>query len=206
MFIPRKRIGIMGGTFNPIHLGHLMIAENAFHDYELDKVLFMPSGVPYQKDAKELLPAKQRVQMISLAIEDNKHFELSMIEVERQGNTYTSETLTYLNATSPNTDFFFIIGADNLCGIENWHDAETVFRLCTILVGNRNNVSIAEIKLQIEYYRVKYNATIKMIATPNIDISSKMIRENIVEGKSIKYFVTNEVEEYIIKNKFYKGE
>ncbi len=206
MSIPRKRIGIMGGTFNPIHLGHLIIAENAFQEFELDKVLFMPSGVPYQKDASELLPAKQRVQMISLAIEDNKHFELSTIEVERQGNTYTSETLTYLNTTYLNTDFFFIIGADNLCGIEKWHDVETIFSLCTILVGNRNNISIAEIRLQIEYYRVKYNADIKILATPNIDISSRMIRENIVAGKSIKYFVADEVEEYMKKNKFYKGE
>ena len=108
----KKKVGIMGGTFNPIHLGHLIIAEEAFEAYDLDEVLFVPSGISYMKDPSEVLDAKKRVHMTGLAIEDNPHFALSTIEIDRDGNSYSYETLETLRKQNPNTEYYFLVGAD----------------------------------------------------------------------------------------------
>ena len=104
----KKRVGIMGGTFNPIHLGHLILAENAYEELELDEVLFVPSGNPYMKEYGDVLDAKTRIDLVGEAIEDNCHFALSRIEVDRGGNSYSYETIAALKAENPDTEYFFI--------------------------------------------------------------------------------------------------
>lgn len=124
---PLKKIGIMGGTFNPIHIGHLIIAEKAREQFGLDHVLFMPSGMPYMKDCREVLPGKTRTKMTELAIQSNLFFAISTIEVEREGRTYTYETLEYLRTQNPDTEYYFILGADSLWKIEEWKHPERIF-------------------------------------------------------------------------------
>ncbi|MBQ9563768.1 MAG: nicotinate (nicotinamide) nucleotide adenylyltransferase [Lachnospiraceae bacterium] len=114
------RIGIMGGTFNPIHLGHLILAENAYRQLDLDVVWFMPSGKPPHKPNTEILPNEDRVHMVELAIEGTPYFELSLLEIDRQGITYTVDTLEYLTKTRPEDQFFFLAGADSLYQFETW--------------------------------------------------------------------------------------
>ncbi len=201
-----KRVAVLGGTFNPIHIGHLIMAESAYDLYHLDRVLILPSGISYMKNIGEIEDSKKRKQMVSLAIQDNKHLELCSIEIDRGGNTYTYETMEYLAERYPNTEFFFIIGADNLFTIESWNCVERLFQCCTILVAGRNKYSEAEVNIQLEYYRIKYKAKIESMDTPFVNISSSSIREYLQNNRSVKYMVPKDVEDYILRNALYKDE
>lgn len=200
----KKKVGIMGGTFDPIHIGHLMLAEQAYDKFGLDKVLIMPTGNPPHKDNSVSATTKHRVQMARLAIENNKHFELSLIEVERSGYTYTYETLEELTKKNPDVEYYFIIGADSLLDFDKWKEPQRICQNATLLVATRYNLSSEELENQIDEVAHKYNAKIYSLETPNIDISSKLLRTLVNTGKSIKYYVTTDVERYIYKNKLYK--
>ena len=123
------KIGILGGTFNPIHIGHLLLAEQAYEEYHLDQILFMPSGVSYFKDCQmSILSGKMRSDMVSLAIQGNSHFAMSDMEIKRSGNTYTCDTMLELRQEySEDTLFYFIIGADTLYSMKKWKDVQIVF-------------------------------------------------------------------------------
>ena len=127
MMSKKKRVGIMGGTFNPIHLGHLIVAENAYEELKLDEVLFIPSGTPYMKDTAEVLAPKIRISLVGEAIDDNPHFALSTIEVDREGNSYSYETIEALKKANPDTEYFFLVGADSLFAMEEWMHPERIF-------------------------------------------------------------------------------
>lgn len=200
----KKKIGIMGGTFDPIHIGHLMLAEQAYDKFELDKVLIMPTGNPPHKDNAVSAQTKHRVQMARLAIGNNKHFELSLIEVERSGYTYTFETLQILTKENPNVEYYFIIGADSLLDFHKWREPGIICENATILVATRYNLNSKELDRLMDELAMKYNARIYPLETPNIDISSKLLRTMVSTGKSIKYYVTSDVERYIYKNNLYK--
>ncbi|RDY32775.1 nicotinate-nucleotide adenylyltransferase [Lachnotalea glycerini] len=200
----KTRIGIMGGTFDPIHVGHLMLAEQAYDKFNMDKILIMPAGNPPHKDNEVSALIKHRVSMVRLAIEGNKHFELSLIEVERSGYTYTYETLENLTKENSNIEYYFIIGADSLLELHKWKEPEKICRDCTILVATRYNLKSKELNKKIDEITKKYNAKIYLLDTPNIDLSSTYIRTAVSAGKSIKYYVTSDVERYIYKNNLYK--
>ncbi len=199
-----KRVGIMGGTFNPIHTGHLILAEAAYEAYDLDEVLFVPSGHSYMKDQSEILDAKKRVHMTGLAIEDNPHFALSTIEIDRDGNSYSYETLETLRRQNPNTEYFFIVGADTLFALETWKHPEILLPSCTILVAVRNGVSTEKMQAQAEYLEQKFGGCIKLLPTLNIEISATDIRKRLGEGKDVKYLVQDSVLQFIHKNDLYK--
>ena len=116
----KKKIGIMGGTFNPIHHGHLLLAERDYHQFGLDKILVMPTKNTYYKKMPDNVTEEQRIDMIKLAIADNEHFELSLEEINREGITYTYETLLNLTRDNPDCEYYFIMGADSLYHIESW--------------------------------------------------------------------------------------
>lgn len=198
-----KKIGIMGGTFNPIHMGHLIIAEKAREQSGLDKVLFMPSGVPYMKDSRQVLPGKVRTQMTELAIRSNPFFDISTMEVERAGRTYTYETLETLRAQNPDTKYYFILGADSLWKIEEWKCPEKIFAACHILAAVREEKTTEDMKEQIHYLEKTYDANITLLQTCRIEISSSIIRALCKEGKSIRYLVPEAVFDFIIQNKLY---
>ncbi len=199
-----RKVGIMGGTFDPVHIGHLIIAEKAREQFHLDEVLFMPSGTPYMKNVDEVLPGPIRSEMTRLAIEENPLFSVSTIEVEKEGSTYTYETLETLHDKNPNTEYYFILGADSLFAMENWKNPEKIFADCHILAALRNDKNTEEMEAQAAYLKEKFNADISLIKTGNIEISSSMIRDLVKEGHSIRYLVPDTVYDYIIKNKLYK--
>lgn len=199
-----KKVGIMGGTFNPIHMGHLIIAQEAYETYGLDEVLFVPSGISYMKDQSEILDAKTRVRLTGLAIEDNPHFALSTIEIERDGNSYSYETLETLRKQNPQTEYYFVVGSDSLFALENWKHPEILLPSCTMLVAVRNGVSMEDMEEHAKYLEDKFGGCIRLLTTPNIEISSTMIRERIQSGKDVKYFLPDSVLDYIHKNSLYK--
>lgn len=196
----------MGGTFNPIHMGHLIIAEKAREQFDLDEVVFMPSGTPYMKNSQEILPADMRVEMTRLAIEENPFFDLSVIEVEKEGSTYTYETLEYLRDKNPGSEYYFILGADSLWAIEDWKEPERIFANCHILAAVRGDKSTQDMEAQIASLKDRFGADIFLLQTGHMEISSSMIRDMIREGRSIRYLVPDAVYDYIIRNKLYKAE
>ena len=196
----------MGGTFNPIHMGHLIIAEKAREQFHLDEILFLPSGIPYMKEQNEVLPGHIRSEMTKLAIEDNPFFDISTMEAEKESISYTFETLMTLREKNPNTDYYFIVGADNLRTIENWKNPEQIFANCHILAAVRGDISTDDLEKLAAYLKEKYGADISLLQTSHIEISSSMIRDLIKEGKSIRYLVPESVYDYIIIHKLYKDE
>lgn len=198
-----KRLGIMGGTFNPIHNGHLYLAREAREQYHLEQVLFMPSGTPYMKDQKEVLPGEFRVMMTKLAIQDDPYFSLSTMEIEKEGNTYTYETLEALNGIYPQAELFFILGADSLFAIEDWRLPERIFTSCKILAAIRDDVSFSEIEKQARNLKQKYDADILILKTNTVDISSSMIRKHLSEGTSVKGLIPDAVYDYILNHNLY---
>lgn len=198
-----RKIGIMGGTFNPIHTGHLILAENAYEQFALDSVLIMPSKNPPHKKQENIVSDIHRSNMISLAIKGNPHFELSTIELEREGTTYTADTLTYLVSNNLDTEYYFIIGADSLFQIDSWKNPEIIFSKATILATTRYHLPDDKINMQIDYLNRKYDTNIHVLNIPNIDLSSELIRERVYNHNTITYYVAREVEQYIYQNKLY---
>jgi nicotinate-nucleotide adenylyltransferase len=192
------KVGIMGGTFNPIHNGHLLLAENAYEQMGLDKVLFMPSKNPPHKNKTNIVADEDRLAMVALAIQDNPHFTLSTMEMEREGITYTADTLSILTEKNPQIEYYFIIGADSLFMLETWKDPKTIFHLCTILIANRNLEEKENLEQQIRHLNSVYNeAHIILLTMPVIEVSSAWIRARIAEHKSIRYVVPKEVMLYM---------
>lgn len=198
-----NKIGIMGGTFNPIHMAHLIIAEEAYEQLSLDKVLFMPSKKPPHKLNEDIVSDQHRANMISLSIEGNDHFELSSLELNREGITYTADTLRELRAKYSDTSYYFIMGGDSLFMVETWWKPEIIFELAHIVVAIRGEAK-EELKNKITYLTDKYNASIHLLKTPNIEISSHELRNYKREGKSIRYYVPEPVYNYIIEQNLYR--
>ncbi len=200
----KKKVGIMGGTFNPIHLGHMLIAENAYENYGLDEVLFVPTGISYLKE--HVLDAKTRITMTGIAIEDNSHFALSTIEVDRDGYSYSYETIRDLKEANPTTEYYFIVGADSLFQMEQWMCPEKIFKEVTILVARRLGSDDTELEKKIAELKEKFDADIRVLPMNCVDISSTNIRKKVEEHKSIRYMVHYRVIEYIDKNHIYWAE
>lgn len=196
-----QRIGILGGTFSPIHNGHLELAKRAYDDLKLDKVLIMPSGNSYMKS--KVLPREKRVAMTELAIKDYPFFEISLIEVNRPGYTYTYETLEELLDINPNSDLFFILGADSLFQIENWKNPERIFELATIICTIRDDYDITDIKQKGKELEAK-GAKIEYLNMPKIDISSSDIRQKVKQHISISDLVPFSVLQYIEEEHLYE--
>ncbi|MDD6492758.1 MAG: nicotinate-nucleotide adenylyltransferase [Firmicutes bacterium] len=198
-----KKIGIMGGTFNPIHNGHLMLAEAARETFELDQVLFIPSGISYMKNVADILDGRHRAEMIALAIKENPYFALSMIEIDREGPTYTFETLQELKKDYPKDQFYFIMGADSLLTLETWKKPEFIMQNCTLVVAVRGTGTEEKIEKLAANLIYEYQADIKILPARFIDISSSEIRTRIKEKQSIRYMLPESVLSYIEENKLY---
>ncbi|MBQ8597011.1 MAG: nicotinate-nucleotide adenylyltransferase [Lachnospiraceae bacterium] len=199
----KKKLGIMGGTFNPIHNGHLLLAEIARDELKLDQVLFMPSGNSYMKDSASIVSKKDRIQMTALAISDNPYFKLSLLETERQGATYTCDTLTELRELMPEHDLYFILGADSLFSIDRWKNPEMIMQNCVLTASVREG-SLKDIEEKAEDLKERFRARIHLLPERNIDISSTEIRRRLKEGRSVKYMLPDQVLHYIRENNLYQ--
>lgn len=201
-----KKVGLLGGTFNPIHMAHLILAETALEMAGLDEVLFIPTGCSYMKDSEEILPAKDRIRMTGMAIEDNPKFALSTIETEREGDSYTCDTILELKKRYPEQEYYLILGADSLFMMEKWKDPETIFQNCTILAAVRGDKKMDAMEEKAAELKEKYGAQITLLTMDSVEISSSLVREKIAAGKSIRYMLPEKVREYILKNKLYLNE
>ena len=199
-----KKIGILGGTFNPIHNGHLLLAQTALAQESLDVVWFMPSGYSYMKADTGVLTADIRLAMVKLAIADNPAFSFSDMEIKRAGNTYTYETLTLLKEMYPEDTFYFIVGADSLFSMESWKNPEEIFSQCIILAAMRNGADKNRMEQKIAELHKKYGAVIKLLEFSRTDISSSFIRTQVAAGKNIEGLVPKSVERYIKEHRLYQ--
>lgn len=200
-----KKIGIMGGTFNPIHLGHLLLAEQAKEAFDLDEVLFIPSGNPYMKDTTPVLDGKIRAHMTALALEGHPYFSISSIELDKSGPTYTYETLETLKAKNPDDTYYFLVGADSLLTMERWKNPERIFQNCVVAASVRGTGTEDKIRKIATHLIYEYHADIRILPVRFIDISSSEIRERISKGKSVRYMLPEKVWNYIYDNNLYQN-
>jgi nicotinate-nucleotide adenylyltransferase len=186
-----KKIGILGGTFNPIHSGHLLLAEGIKDTLCLDSVLFMPCNLPPHKLSEIIAPVKKRLTMVRLAVRGNPYFKVSTVEIERGGRSYSVDTLLELHKKyKSRARFYFIIGSDSFSGLKKWKQVDKLMKLCTLVSAKRPG------------YNFKYKG-VKVIDIPTLNISSTEIRHLVKQGKSINYLVPDSVRAYILKNKLY---
>ena len=211
-------IAIMGGTFNPIHIGHLRIAEEVREAFGLDKTLFIPTYQPPHKDNGSLISSEHRLEMVRLAIKDNPFFEASDIEIKRGGRSYSIVTLKELHEKYPKTDFSFIVGTDSFNDITTWCEYEELFKLANFIVIPRPGYAVKKIGevLPVELakkfwydsekgaYSNNYGKFVSYMETTLFDISASKIRKAIKEGNSTRYILPKEVADYIRKNNLYR--
>ena len=199
------KIGIMGGTFDPIHNGHLMLAEYAYRQFHLDEVWFMPNGNPPHKTNDTIeSQTTNRVEMVKKAIADKEYFSLQPYEVENKDVNYSYKTMEHFKQVYPEHTFYFIIGADSLFSIEKWAHPEIFLRDCVVLAAYRDEKGTDEMLMQIQYLNKKYGANIHLLSTPNVDISSSEIRDRIKNSETICEMVPMGVLDYIKEKQLYK--
>lgn len=196
------KMGIMGGTFDPIHNGHLVAAEQAYDDLGLDVVVFMPAGSPAFKQHKRVTSGEDRYAMTLLATSDNPHFLASRFEVDREGITYTAETLERLSAIYPkNVEFYFITGADAIAEIVTWRDAGKIARLAHLVGATRPGYDLAHARAAFEESPYKFDVT--YLEVPALAISSSYLRKRVEADQSLRYLTPDQVTGYIHKHHLY---
>ena len=201
------KIGIMGGTFDPIHYGHLSLAKYAVELFHLDEVWFMPNGNPPHKNHGQIeSQTKHRVEMVKLAIQKEKHFLLELYEVERKETNYSYLTMEHFQKKYPYHQFYFLIGADSLFTLDKWKCPDRLLKTCTVLAAYRDDTKECEMREKIKYLNQKYNADIRLLNMPDIDISSTEIRERLKLRESIQDLVPETVFNYIQKHELFKDE
>jgi nicotinate-nucleotide adenylyltransferase len=194
-------IGVLGGTFDPIHIGHLVVAEEARIKLGLSEVFFVPAGQPWLKRDRDITLAAHRVEMVRCAIADNPHFKLCTLEVERPGPSYTVDTLTMLQKQlGSEASFFFILGRDTLAELPLWKEPQKLVQLCRLVVPPRlGSKDLKHLETAIPGLLDK----VIQLDMPVIGISSSEIRQRIAQGLSIRYLVSAEVEKYITEHRIY---
>jgi nicotinate-nucleotide adenylyltransferase len=193
----RRRLGVMGGTFDPIHHGHLVAASEVAALFHLDEVVFVPTGQPWQKSQKAVSPAEDRYLMTVIATASNPQFSVSRIDLDRGGPTYTIDTLRDLKALNAHSDLFFITGADALSQILTWRDAEELFALAHFIGVTRPGHDLTDDGLP--------KGGVSLVEVPALAISSTDCRERVVKGNPVWYLVPDGVVRYIDKRELYRG-
>nr|WP_200303245.1 nicotinate-nucleotide adenylyltransferase [Streptomyces adelaidensis] len=194
----RRRLGVMGGTFDPIHHGHLVAAQEVAAQFGLDEVVFVPTGQPWQKSHQSVSAAEDRYLMTVIATAENPHFSVSRIDIDRKGLTYTIDTLRELHELNPESDLFFITGADALAQILTWRDAEELFSLAHFIGVTRPGHTLADPGLPA--------GGVSLVEVPALAISSTDCRARVAKGDPVWYLVPDGVVRYIDKRQLYRGE
>ncbi|MBU3145559.1 nicotinate-nucleotide adenylyltransferase [Clostridium sp. CF012] len=195
---------IFGGTFDPIHIGHIHIAYEALYNLHLDKIIFMPAGNPPHKKDKKITDAQIRYDLVKRAIESEVHFEISDYEINKKENSYTYETVELFSELQRNIEWYFLIGVDSLMELEKWKNVDRILNSCKLVVYNRSGFTVEEVAKKKRYIEEKFNKKIIYINMPIIDISSTNIRNNIKAGRSVNYLLPRGVEEIIHVLNLYK--
>ncbi|MGW9401796.1 nicotinate-nucleotide adenylyltransferase [Streptomyces sp. NPDC055642] len=194
----KRRLGVMGGTFDPIHHGHLVAASEVATRFHLDEVVFVPTGQPWQKNHRAVSAAEDRYLMTVIATAENPQFSVSRIDIDRGGPTYTVDTLRDLSALNPDTDLFFITGADALAQILTWRDSEELFSLAHFIGVTRPGHHLTDAGLP--------EGGVSLVEVPALAISSTDCRARVAKGEPVWYLVPDGVVRYIDKRELYRGE
>ncbi len=200
----QARIGIFGGSFDPIHVGHLMLAQAALERFQLDKVLFMPAKLSPFKQKLTMTKAETRCFMVELAIQGNQGFEVSDLELNRPKPCYTIDTIRILKQQYPGVKIYFIAGADSIMELEGWMTFEELLQEVVFLAAYRPSHTRAQLESEVMRLNKKYQADIRLVDFPDIDISSSYIRETIMRGGSARYLVPDKVLEFIHNEGVYR--
>jgi len=187
------RIGILGGTFNPVHIGHLILAEEAREKLGLDKVIFIPTALPPHKDNVNIAPAADRLKMLELATKSNKYFAVSDIEIKRKGRSYTIDTLKALKDKYKKDELYFIIGSDLLKYLNEWKDLSQILKMVEFIAATRPGYALEQIPPYIQTLPIRA-----------VDVSGFEVRQCVNQGKSFGYLVMDKVFDYIKRKKLYK--
>lgn len=199
-----SKVGIMGGTFNPIHLAHTEMAKVCLRQQDLDKILFMPSKNPPHKKDKSILPENERAVMVKLAVSEYDKFVFSDFELQRKGTTYTADTLRLLQEENPDDNYYFIMGADSLLYLDKWYRPQEILKRAVILAIGRDGSAPDELKEKRKELIKQYDkADIRFVHMRQMDISSSMIREGIAHGENMEKYLDKEVWNYINANGLY---
>lgn len=199
----RRKIGIMGGTFNPVHNGHVYMAQRAREEFALDTVMFLPSGQPPHKIDEEIADREHRFAMLELAVEAYPYFTVSRMEFNRPGKSYTVDTLRLLHESVEDACFYFIIGADTLFELHTWRNFSEVIALTEFICFYRPGTEHSLVMEYVSAIREKYGKEILVSAYEGLDISSRIVRERIASRKSLAGLVDVKVENYILANRVY---
>jgi nicotinate-nucleotide adenylyltransferase len=199
----RKRIGILGGTFDPFHKGHLMLAKTAYEQFELDEVWIMPNGNPPHKRNIEQTDFLIRCEMIRLAVNDEPGLVLCDYEGSEDSYHFTYQTLGEFKKLYPEYDFYFIIGADSLRDFPTWREPGIISKLCTLLVACRDESGIEDLKAKIAEMKERYGTNCLIMNSPKIDAASSEIRKMVLEDMDVSKYVGEEVSDYIQQKKLY---
>jgi len=199
-------IGVLGGTFDPIHMGHLLVAEEARARLNLTETLFMPAGQPWLKPNNVISPAEHRVEMVRLAIADRPYFKLSTMEIERTGPTYTVDTIAELQSQiGAGDELFFILGWDNLNQLPQWHEPSRLVKMCRLVAVPRVDSPTPDLD-SLEAAIAGLSQRVILLDTPQIDINASEIRRRVARGQSISQLVPEPVERYIQEHRLYVRE
>jgi nicotinate-nucleotide adenylyltransferase len=195
------RLGIFGGAFDPIHNGHLLLAEQCREQCQLDEVWFVPTKIPPHKKAGSLSPDADRVEMLKLATAGRPEFVVSDIELKREDVSWTVDTLRKLHDERPLDEFFLLIGADSLRDFPTWKDPESIARMASIVAVNRGEASLGELTVGLSS---EMAGSVRLVTMPGISISATDLRDRVSEGKSIRYLVPRAVEEFIVARSLFR--
>ncbi len=196
------RIGVIGGTFDPIHVGHLILAEEARGRLGLEQVLFVPAGLPPHKVGREITPPERRVEMVRLAIADNEHFALSRVDVDRPGPCYTVDTIRILrDAWGHKAEIYFLMGGDSLLELPTWRHPDLLLRMCHVVALGRPGYRAEMADLERILPAIAF--AIRILDAPRVDVSATAIRQRVRAGRSIRYLVPPPVEQYIYRHRLY---
>jgi nicotinate-nucleotide adenylyltransferase len=197
------RIGILGGTFNPPHVGHLICAQEAYLQLQLDRVMLIPAWIPPHKPVEQDPGAEHRLELCRAAVAGDDRFDVSDIEVVRQGTSYTVDTLKELKSHAPDNELFLIVGGDVAAGFAQWHEPEQVLSLATLAVAKRRGTARARVDRALAEVRGGERAA--FFRMPRIGVSSTMIRRRARAGEPLRYLVPDAVAEYINQHRLYGG-
>jgi nicotinate-nucleotide adenylyltransferase len=197
------RIGILGGTFNPPHLGHLICAQEAYLQLELDRVTLIPARIPPHKPVEDEPGAQHRLALCRAAVGDDRRFDVSDVEIAREGPSYTVDTLELLHSREPESELFLIVGGDIAAGLPKWREPERVLSLATLAVAGRRGTSRAEVDEALGGLAGGERA--RFFQMPTIGVSSTVLRRRVRAREPIRYYVPDAVASYIDDHRLYRG-
>ncbi|WP_022763912.1 nicotinate-nucleotide adenylyltransferase [Butyrivibrio sp. XPD2006] len=199
-----RKIGILGGTFDPIHNGHLLLGESAREQFSLDRVIFMPNNLAHLKNRSEISNGDTRYQMVKMAIADNPYFTCSRLEIDKPEGVYTIDTINELKLMYPGDELYLILGGDSIIGIDTWYKSDELLKSCIILAAVREEDDLPALDRKRRELNTRFGADIRIMTFNRIDISSTDIRQRVKTGRSVRYLLPDECIEFICIKGLYR--